>query len=69
MQHVRSRTAGTAALFLVVLLAAAPAPLVAQEEGTRNGEWPSYGGDLAHTRYSPLGQTAAGTFGPPRVRG
>ena len=28
----------------------------AQEEGTQNGEWPSYGGDLAHTRYSPLDQ-------------
>ena len=28
--------------------------LGAQEEGTQNGEWPSYGGDLAHTRYLPL---------------
>lgn len=36
--------------------------LVAQEEGTRNGEWPSYGGDLAHTRYSPLDQIDGNNF-------
>jgi quinoprotein glucose dehydrogenase len=34
----------------------------AQEEGTQNGEWPSYGGDLAHTRYSPLDQITGDNF-------
>ena len=34
----------------------------AQEEGTKNGEWPSYGGDLAHTRYSPLDQITGDNF-------
>jgi quinoprotein glucose dehydrogenase len=34
----------------------------AVERDTRNGEWPSYGGDLAHTRYSPLAQIDAGNF-------
>ena len=38
------------------------APLAAQEEGTQNGEWPSYGGDLAHTRYSPLDQINGDNF-------
>ena len=36
--------------------------LGAQEEGTQNGEWPSYGGDLAHTRYSPLDQINGDNF-------
>ena len=30
---------------------------------TANGEWPSYGGDAAHTRYSPLDQIDASNFG------
>ena len=36
-------------------------PLAAQT-GARNGEWPAYGGDLGHTRYSPLDQVNAGNF-------
>ena len=34
----------------------------AQQEGTRNGEWPTYGGDLANTRYSPLDQITGDNF-------
>src|SRR5688572_3231070 len=30
---------------------------------TGSGAWPAYGGDLAHTRYSPLEQIDAGNFG------
>ena len=30
---------------------------------TRTGEWPSYGGDLAHTRYAPFAQIDASNFG------
>ncbi|HEU4618742.1 MAG TPA: PQQ-binding-like beta-propeller repeat protein, partial [Gammaproteobacteria bacterium] len=33
------------------------------QTGTRNGEWPTYGGDLGHTRYAPLDQIDAGNFG------
>jgi quinoprotein glucose dehydrogenase len=33
------------------------------EAQTANGEWPSYGGDLAHTRYAPLDQIDASNFG------
>ena len=44
------------------LFFAAPIGLAGQEEGTRNGEWPSYGGDLAHTRYSPLGEIDGSNF-------
>jgi len=32
------------------------------QSGTANGEWRSYGGDLANTRYSPLDQINAGNF-------
>jgi quinoprotein glucose dehydrogenase len=30
--------------------------------GTKSGEWPTYGGDLANTRYSPLDQINAANF-------
>ena len=52
----RMRVAG--AIVLGGLLAAG-APAVAQ---TDNGEWRSYGGDIANTRYAPLDQIAAGNF-------
>jgi len=32
------------------------------QTGAKNGEWRSYGGDLGHTRYSPLDQINAGNF-------
>jgi len=32
------------------------------QQGAVNGEWPSYGGDLGHTRYSPLSQINADNF-------
>jgi quinoprotein glucose dehydrogenase len=37
------------------------APALAQQ-GARNGEWPTYGGDLGNTRYSPLDQINASNF-------
>src|SRR6476659_9325941 len=30
--------------------------------GTKSGEWPTYGGDLGNTRYSPLDQINASNF-------
>src|SRR3954469_19658968 len=36
-------------------------PLLGQS-GTRNGEWTTYGADLANTRYSPLDQINAANF-------
>jgi len=33
-------------------------PALAQQ-GAKNGEWRSYGGDLGNTRYSPLDQIDA----------
>ena len=47
-------------LCLVVLLAATGS--VAAQEGTANGEWRHYAGDLASTRYSPLDQIDRDNF-------
>ena len=44
---------------LVGLVAAAVVPAAGQ---TDNGEWRSYGGDIANTRYAPLDQITAGNF-------
>ena len=38
------------------------APTPAQPPSTATGEWPAYGGDVAHTRYSPLDQIDASNF-------
>ena len=39
------------------------APLAVAAQGTENGEWRSYGGDIANTRYSSLDQITAENFG------
>jgi quinoprotein glucose dehydrogenase len=44
---------------LIFLCAAAPA---SAQTGAKNGEWTTYGGDLASTRYSALDQINAGNF-------
>src|SRR5271156_4202706 len=46
---------------LTILLLLAPVSLSAQA-GTAYGEWPTYGGDLGNTRYSPLDQINADNF-------
>ncbi len=46
-------------LCVALLLAAAP---VSAQQGAPDGEWPTYGGDLGHTRYSGLDQIDAGNF-------
>src|SRR5207249_8232984 len=37
-------------------------PGVRAQAGAKNGEWPTYGGDLGSTRYSPLDQINAANF-------
>jgi quinoprotein glucose dehydrogenase len=41
---------------------AAAAPHVLAQQGAANGEWPTYGGDLGHTRYSALDLIDASNF-------
>ena len=47
---------------LVVVALASLGVVVAGQTGTKNGEWPTYGGDLGNTRYSPLDQINAANF-------
>ena len=47
--------------FAAALLFAGISPLAAQT-GAKNGEWPTYGGDLGNTKYSPLSQINASNF-------
>ncbi len=60
MTHVFSRSFLRFAL-LICLAVALDFPAAAQS-GAKNGEWPTYGGDLGNTRYSPLDQINAGNF-------
>jgi glucose dehydrogenase len=65
MRHIRdvrrpSRGAGLIAAASVCLFAGAS--LIGQS-GASSGEWRSYGGDVGHTRYSPLDQINATNFG------
>ena len=47
---------------LVAIGLAAVVPVRLSAQGTENGEWRSYGGDIANTRYSPLAQISAENF-------
>ena len=47
---------------LVAALALATAGLRGQQAKPRGAEWPTYGGDLASTRYSPLDQISKDNF-------
>jgi quinoprotein glucose dehydrogenase len=51
-----------ARLFGVASSVCCAAVTVIGQSGAVNGEWRSYGGDLGHTRYSPLDQINAGNF-------
>lgn len=57
----------TSAWLSALALACCSIPLSGQSGGTAAGEWPTYGGDLASTRYSPLDQINAGNFGKLQV--
>ena len=51
---------------LLLLFSWATLPATGQS-GSRRADWPTYGGDLASTRYSPLEQITAGNFNTLRV--
>jgi glucose dehydrogenase len=61
MQQIARRASTRASL--VVMAAAMASQIVVGQSGAKNGEWPTYGGDLGHTRYAPLDQINAGNFG------
>ena len=51
-------------LFVAVVLSAVvwTALVTRAQSGAKSGEWPTYGGDLGNTRYSPLDQISAENF-------
>ena len=55
------RTSRVLGLLSVVILVSSGAG--AQQGAPTNGEWPTYGGDLGGTKYSPLDQIDATNFG------
>src|SRR5688572_15098024 len=58
------RTASRAARLGVLLAALALADIgLSGQFGAKGGEWTTYGGDLANTRYSPLDQITRDNFG------
>ncbi|PYR21487.1 MAG: quinoprotein glucose dehydrogenase [Acidobacteria bacterium] len=48
-------------MFVACMIVGAAVPAIGQS-GAANGEWRVYGGDLGHTRYSPLDQIDAANF-------
>ncbi len=54
-----ARSASLVVAFGALLWTTGP---VRGQAGAKNGEWPTYGGDLAHTRYAPLDQISAANF-------
>ena len=60
MMRTFLRAAITAAAVLAVVAGATLA--VRGQSGAKNGEWPTYGGDLGSTRYSPLDQITRDNF-------
>ncbi len=61
MRHSRA----IVALFALGLLGAAltvPSAQTPAKSGTENGEWRTLGGDIGHTRYSPLNQITPANF-------
>ena len=49
-------------VFTISCLVVLAAAFAMAQSGAKNGEWRSYGGDLGHTRYSPLDQINASNF-------
>jgi len=58
---------GVSALTLSEEPTAASRQLRAERPSTATGEWPTYGGDLANSKYSPLDQINASNFGSLRI--
>ena len=52
----------TARIALLAIAVALGTISVVGQAGTKGGEWPTYGGDLGHTRYAPLDQINAENF-------
>jgi quinoprotein glucose dehydrogenase len=57
----------TTLLFVIGLATALAAQAPSPAPSTARGEWPTYGGDLASTKYSPLDEITAANFASLRI--
>ena len=64
IRMLRARPAATAAFTALLLGTTA----LHGQSGAKKGEWPTYGGDLGHTRYAPLDQITAANFGSLEIK-
>ncbi len=62
-----ARVCGACLLAVVVAFGAPSRAQTPVAHSTANGEWPSYGGDLASTKYSPLDQITGSNFGSLKI--
>lgn len=60
MNHKTRRRSAWFCLLLGLVTASVIA--LAAQSGAKNGQWPTWGGDLGNTRYAPLDQIDAGNF-------
>ena len=61
------RPAARAIVAIALLIGAVSAQQPAAVPSTATGEWPTYGGDLANSKYSPLDQITAANFSSLKV--
>jgi quinoprotein glucose dehydrogenase len=61
-QWFRRSACTSASLFIAMTLVMMTTARLPGQTGAKKGEWPTYGGDLGHTRYSPLDQINAANF-------
>src|SRR6478752_7524129 len=54
-------------VLLLTICAAAVLSAQSPASSTAIGEWPTYGGDLANSKYSPLDQVTAANFGSLKI--
>ena len=62
LRRLARRSASLGVALGIVALTTLQLPGQTGSAGTKSGEWPTYGGDLGHTRYSPLDQINAANF-------
>ena len=60
--RIRHHRYGLITIAMFALLTSV-SPATAQYGAATDGEWPTYGGDLGNTKYSPLDQITKDNFG------
>jgi glucose dehydrogenase len=62
MRHEKTKTLTKASFFVFCFALLCITPRVSAQSGAKEGEWRTYGADLASTRYRPFDQIDASNF-------